>query len=127
MELVEGRPLEDATPETLEARLALGRGILEALAAVHRNGFVHGDLSPRNILATPEGDVKLIDVGCGAVFGGEETDIRISTTAEESEEVLGVASPLYAAPERFTSRFLEGCGRPALPIARSSCGASTSI
>jgi len=114
MELIDGRPLEDALLNpalVLERRLALGRAILEALAAVHRHGFVHGDLSPRNVLVAPDGTVRLIDVGFGALFDEGVRDIEVSGTAEEQS--MGVAAPLYAAPERFGSEFLRGCGKPA--------------
>ncbi len=112
MEFVEGRPLEDllANPTlSLEQRLALGAQILESVAAVHRHGFVHGDLSPLNILVAHDGGVKLIDVGYGALFDENAQDVAISH--EGDDRALGVASPLYAAPERFRAEFLEGCGK----------------
>ncbi len=115
MEFIDGKQLEDlmfSPAAPLEERMALGLRILEALAAVHRHGYVHGDLSPSNVLVTRTGDVKLIDVGYGAIFDdGRGGDIKISGTPED-EESLGVASPLYAAPERFKSAFLQGCGKP---------------
>ncbi len=112
MEYVEGRPLEDVTAgagHTLEQRLALGLRVLEAVAAVHRHGFIHGDLSPANILVAHDGGVKLIDVGYGALFDEGAQDVEISRGADERP--LGVASPLYAAPERFRAEFLDGCGK----------------
>ncbi len=111
MEYVEGKPLEELLGDpllSLEERLRLGEKVLKGLQVVHQNNLVHGDLSPANILVTPEGGVKLLDVGFGQVFD-EGTDLVPSTTVEESS--LGVASPLYAAPERFKSEFLEGCGK----------------
>src|SRR5262245_38867432 len=116
LEYVPGRTLEAAMADAaLDAgrRRALALRLAEALAAVHPHGFVHGDLSPLNILITADDAVNLIDVGFGAVVDSPETDLRISTSAEETGEVYGVASPLYAAPERFTSKFLAGCGKPA--------------
>jgi hypothetical protein len=113
MELIQGTPLEAllASPSlSLEERLAIGERVLEALSAVHRHEFVHGDLSPLNVLVTPDRSVRLIDVGYGALFE-EAGDIAISTTSEERP--TGVASPLYSAPERFRSAELEGCGKPA--------------
>ena len=116
MELIDGKPLEDlmfSPTAPLEERMALGLRILEALAAVHRHGYVHGDLSPSNVLVTRTGDIKLIDVGYGAIFDdGTSNDIKISGTPDD-EESLGVASPLYAAPERFKAAFLKGCGKQA--------------
>jgi serine/threonine protein kinase len=116
MEYVDGRPLEElmfSPTAPLEERMALGLKILEALAAVHRHGYVHGDLSPLNVLITRAGEVKLIDVGYGAIFDDSAGDLRISGGKEEQEEAFGVASPLYAAPERFKAEFLQGCGKPA--------------
>lgn len=111
MELVDGEPLEEflADPaRTLEERLAIGGKILEALGVVHRNDLVHGDLSPMNVLVTPGGEVKLLDVGFGKIFD-EGNDPVPSAMANDT--ALGVASPLYAAPERFQSEFLNGCGK----------------
>jgi len=35
----------------------------EGLAAMHDTGYVHTDLKPGNLLVTPAGDVKIIDLG----------------------------------------------------------------
>jgi hypothetical protein len=113
MEFVDGTPLEGllSTPALpLDQRLALGEAVLSALAVVHREGFVHGDLSPSNVLVTPDRSVRLIDVGYGAPDPGEPGDLAVSTTREDRP--TGVASPLYAAPERFRS---DGC-RPASDV-----------
>ncbi len=115
MEYLEGRPLEEVIRDpdlTLARRLEIGERILEALEVVHRHEFVHGDLSPANILVAPDGSVKLLDVGFGRILDDGGVDIVSSSSAEEHED-LGVASPLYAAPERFKSDFLQGCGKAA--------------
>lgn len=110
MELVEGIPLEEAVADRaldLPARLEIGRQILEALEVVHRHGFVHGDLTPRNVMLTRGGgtQIRLIDVGFGALEHDEADDPAQSDTA--MERGAGVAAPLYAAPERFSG----GCGK----------------
>ena len=112
MELVDGVPLEGVLVDpalSLDERLSLGRKVLEALCVVHRHGFVHGDLSPQNVLVTPDRDVRLIDVG----FGGpaEAADITLSHAGADAQ-ASGVASPLYSAPERFN---LDGPGGPGKP------------
>jgi predicted Ser/Thr protein kinase len=114
MELVDAAPLEDVIRNgslPLERRLGIARRVLEALAAVHRHGFVHGDLSPGNVLVAADGSVKLIDVGCVSLFDDGARDIEMSGPAEDQS--MGVAAPLYASPERFRSEFLRGCGRQA--------------
>lgn len=43
----------------LQAVRAAGR----ALEQVHKVGFIHGDISPENIMITKNGEIKLIDFG----------------------------------------------------------------
>lgn len=99
MEFIEGSPLEDLIPKlSLDEKLAVGEQVLRALASVHAHEFVHGDLSPLNVLVTASREVRLIDVGYGALFDAA-ADVALSTTTEDAP--AGVASPLYSAPERF--------------------------
>jgi serine/threonine protein kinase len=111
MELIEGMPLEQfvRTKSGLELgeRLDLAAAVLEALAVVHRSQLVHGDLSPANVIVTDDRGIKLIDVGFGAVFGGDQVRSSVS-----DEAPLGVAAPMYASPERFRMSFRD-CGKPA--------------
>lgn len=115
MEYVEGLPLEQVITNPaipLAARLDIGEQILKALAIVHANGFVHGDLSPMNVIVATRGDertIKLIDVGFGAMLDDDER--AELSRSDSSERPMGVASPFYAAPERFKSDFLAGCGK----------------
>lgn len=113
MELVDGAPLEEllANPAlALDDRLAVGEKILQALAVVHRHDYVHGDLSPLNVLVGADRRVRLIDVGFGGA--GDVADIALSTTRDDAPDA-GVASPLYSAPERFKLDVPGGLGRPA--------------
>lgn len=114
MELIDGVPLEEllANPAlSLDERLAVGERVLRAVDAVHRNDFVHGDLSPLNVLVTADRAVRLIDVGFGAA-ADEAGDIALSATEAEQPDA-GVASPLYSAPERFRLDAPGGLGRQA--------------
>ncbi len=61
------------------------RGCLAAVAALHREGVVHADLKPSNIMLKRTGSTKIIDVG--SAF-----DLYDSPP-------LGRCTPAYAAPE----------------------------
>lgn len=61
-ELVEGRTLAEcleAGPLPVEQALAYASQVLSALAHAHSLGVVHRDITPSNIILTPDGAVKL--------------------------------------------------------------------
>jgi hypothetical protein len=70
------------TPELL----ALASKLVAALDHLHAHGFVHADLSPRNVLLRAPGDPVIVDFGGGRL--GHATDQPAGT-------------PLYLAPEQF--------------------------
>lgn len=100
-----GRPflvMELATGRSLGAlagrRVSLGRivgivdQILAGLGAIHRTGYVHGDLKPDNILVDERGDrVTIIDLG-----------LACEQTATTKPLISG--TPLYMAPELALGR-----------------------
>jgi len=65
--------------------IAILRDCLAALAALHREGIVHGDMKPSNIMIKRSGHAKVIDIG--SAFDVEKAPQRKSCT------------PAYAAPE----------------------------
>ncbi len=65
--------------------IAIVRDCLAALAALHREGIVHGDLKPSNIMLKRTGNAKIVDLG--SAFDLEKAPARRSCT------------PAYAAPE----------------------------
>lgn len=74
--------------------VAVLRGCLAAVAALHREGIVHSDLKPSNIMLKRTGSTKIIDVGSAFDVFDSPPD--------------GRCTPAYAAPE-----ILEG--RPGTP------------
>jgi len=78
-------------PGPAQARLKPGvaiavlRDCLAGLAALHREGIVHGDLKPANILLKRSGNAKVIDIGSAVDLRGEGP--------------RRMWSPAYAAPE----------------------------
>ncbi|MGN6608759.1 MAG: protein kinase domain-containing protein [Jatrophihabitans sp.] len=55
---------------TTAQALGVARGLLLGLAAVHRLGLVHGDVSLSNILVTADGTARLVDFGSVTTVGG---------------------------------------------------------
>jgi serine/threonine protein kinase len=71
-----------------DALLRLGRGLLDALNAIHDAGVIHRDLKPANVILL-DGDPVVIDFGIAHVAD----DIRLTTTG------LVMGTPGYLSPE----------------------------
>ncbi|MCB1202827.1 MAG: protein kinase [Verrucomicrobiae bacterium] len=102
MERIVGEPLPlDGVPESeCLCRMA---AICEAVEHAHRNGVIHRDLKPGNILVTPEGMPKILDFGVARAL--EESEIRSdlfgpdpALTLSRDGEVFG--TPHFMAPEQ---------------------------
>ena len=70
--------------------LAIVRECLAGLGSLHREGIVHGDIKPANIMLKRSGHAKLIDMGSA---------IDIENPPRDRE-----CTPLYAAPEVLEDR-----------------------
>jgi eukaryotic-like serine/threonine-protein kinase len=95
MELVDGESLGDLLDREgaleVEQAVAITLGVLDALEAAHRQGFVHRDVKPGNVLLPAEGGVKLADFGIAKAL--DEATVGLTATGA----VMGTAS--YLAPE----------------------------
>ena len=73
--------------------LWIARQVAEALAALHREGWLHSDIKPDNILVAPDGHVTLLDLGFARSFD------EIGSAVDRC--VMGTYN--YIAPEMVTS------------------------
>lgn len=105
MELLEGKTLTERLDEgsLLPAEVAsIGREMLSALSALHREGIIHRDLKPANVFLTPHG-VKVLDFGLARSLPTGLTQ-TIDDSSDISEPGLLVGTPRYMAPEQVLGR-----------------------
>ena len=127
MEFIAGGTLRRLLGERTPARakdahdaILLFLPIGEALAAAHRDGVVHGDFKPDNVLVDREGRPKVVDFGLARL---RVDDTRSDATSRDDVDAHGElltgpfgGTPAYAAPE-----VLRGRGADALADQYSFC------
>ena len=88
MELVDGKPLKGPLP--LAKAIEYGCQILDALDAAHRQGIVHCDLKPTNVLVTKQG-IKLLDFGVASSRAGTGLNLAGTLPYMSPERLQGTA------------------------------------
>ncbi|MFQ5877714.1 MAG: tetratricopeptide repeat protein [Acidobacteriota bacterium] len=88
-EYVAGSTLRERLHDPLSVAqfVELAEQCAEALAAAHRQGIVHLDVKPENVMLTPDGRVKVLDFGIARELrrgGPDATTAGGSTTGDES-------------------------------------------
>jgi serine/threonine-protein kinase len=100
MEYVEGKTIYDdlaagkvfSEEEALDIIIQVAR----ALNHAHKNGLIHRDVKPKNIMINTEGVVKLADMGLARAT----TDIE----AAQSEAGKAYGTPYYISPEQIRGK-----------------------
>jgi serine/threonine-protein kinase len=67
--------------------------VAKALEHAHNQGFIHRDVKPKNIMITPDGVVKLADMGLARAVSDRE--------AAEAEQGKAFGTPYYISPEQI--------------------------
>ncbi len=104
MEWLEGKLLRNIIHEQKilppERAIKLTIEICDALDYIHRNGIVHRDMKPENIMVDADDHIKLIDFG----IAGQEGAKRL--TFAKFSQVMG--TPDYIAPEQVKGKRGDG-------------------
>ena len=104
MEFIDGPSLEGWLEEnrpSLAQSEAIFRGILAGVARAHRQGLVHRDLKPGNVLLDSSGDdgivPKVADFGLAKILDDEEG------FGSQTRSGIAMGTPAYMAPEQVRS------------------------
>jgi eukaryotic-like serine/threonine-protein kinase len=99
MEYLEGEDLQQIMaskkPLSLLEKCSIMSQAAEGLDCAHRNGVVHRDVKPANIMVRPDGHVKIMDFGIARL-----TQDRDATRLTQEGWLIGTL--LYMAPEQFS-------------------------
>ncbi|WP_010292816.1 Stk1 family PASTA domain-containing Ser/Thr kinase [Clostridium senegalense] len=101
MELVEGKTLKQVICENgslpCDQVVEFGIQIAQALECAHRNGVIHRDIKPHNILVKEDGVVKVTDFGIAKASN--------SDTITHTTKVIGSAH--YFSPEQAKGKVVD--------------------
>lgn len=102
MEFVEGRELKDFLKgheglDSVSKSVNLMIQLLEALKHSHKNGVIHRDVKPGNIIVKKNGTIKVTDFGIARISSSELTQIGT---------LMG--TPSYMSPEILDDKDVDG-------------------
>ncbi|MBA3555099.1 MAG: serine/threonine protein kinase, partial [Gemmatimonadales bacterium] len=107
MPYVDGESLRERLRR--EGRLAVPEAVriacevADALDYAHREGVIHRDVKPENLLLTRDGEVLVADFGIGRVFDASTPDTTLTHTG------MLIGTPAYMSPEQaLGARGLDG-------------------
>ncbi len=105
MEFLDGQPLDkmirERAPLQLVEKLDIMEQVCAALTYAHRQGMIHRDVKPANVIVQRDGLVKLLDFGI-ARAGHQPVDKGMTRTGTL------VGTPAYMAPERLRGDPFDG-------------------
>jgi len=113
MELVPGEDLAERLergPLAIEDAIDVAQQVAQALEAAHEQGVIHRDLKPANIRRTPDGKIKVLDLGLAKALiqesSGDSPSLSLSPTVTSVGTIVGtlLGTAGYMSPEQAKGR-----------------------
>lgn len=103
MEYVEGHTvrelLSEGDPVPIPEAVEIVAGILNALEYSHREGIVHRDIKPGNVMLTTDGKIKVMDFGIARAIEDSQSSMT------QTHGVVGTAQ--YLSPEQARGEIVD--------------------
>ncbi|NEP39282.1 MAG: protein kinase [Okeania sp. SIO2H7] len=105
MEFIEGANLQDWMKNRRHKAISEEQAVdwlkqlSEILGKVHQQNYFHRDIKPQNIMCKPNGQLVLIDFGTA-----REVSDTYMVKVEGGQNVTGIVSPGYTAPEQTSGK-----------------------
>lgn len=97
VEFVDGEPLSNYIPATPETVVKLGVQMARALGYAHARYIIHRDVKPANIKVTPDGTVKIMDLGLALPREAKRV----------TADGMVIGTPAYLSPEQAQGHTLD--------------------
>ncbi|HXV60715.1 MAG TPA: protein kinase, partial [Vicinamibacteria bacterium] len=110
LELVKGKTLAELLPEQgfpLRELFDIAIPLSDAVAAAHRQGILHRDLKPQNIIVSDEGRIKVVDFGLAkwtSTLGEEGSELP---TVEKTTAGVIMGTLPYMSPEQAEAKSID--------------------
>ena len=104
MEYVDGQGLDELikaqhSPINIERAKKLMTQILQAFLYAHKNGIIHRDVKPSNILVTADDQIKVLDFGIAKLVGDDQHHLTKTGTQ--------IGTVYYMSPEQVKGKELD--------------------
>lgn len=97
VEFVDGDPLTNYIPSAPETVVKLGAQMARALAYAHARYIIHRDVKPANIKVTPDGTIKIMDLGLALPREAKRV----------TADGMVIGTPAYLSPEQAQGHTLD--------------------